>query len=118
MDFIHRVGNINFDTELEMFCFPVPIGSIRDLPGETCGEIQASEGAQAVSGKYWLNNIKLGIPVLTHCNMTSKGKFTTLSLGCLYVLAHYDMKTKVELGYNINLGIPVLINCNMATKGE
>ena len=56
--------------------------------------------------------------MLTHCNMTTKGKFATLSLGCLYVLTHYDMKTKVELGYNINLGMPVLINCNMATKGD
>ena len=33
MDFIHSVSNINFDTELEMFCFQVPLGSIRDLPG-------------------------------------------------------------------------------------
>ncbi|CAH3020496.1 unnamed protein product [Porites evermanni] len=46
----------------------VPLGSIPELPAETCKEIKASE-EQAVSGKYWLYTIKENIPVLAHCDM-------------------------------------------------
>ncbi|CAH3020498.1 unnamed protein product [Porites evermanni] len=46
----------------------VPLGSIPELPAESCKEVMESE-EQAVSGKYWLYTIKENIPVLAHCNM-------------------------------------------------
>ena len=53
--------------------FPVPLASIPALPAESCKEIKASEG-QAVSGKYWLSNIKPGMAVLAHCDMKTEGR--------------------------------------------
>jgi len=49
----------------------VPLGSIPELPAETCKEIKASEG-QVVSGNYWFSGIKLGMPVLAHCDMETE----------------------------------------------
>ncbi|CAH3168542.1 unnamed protein product [Porites lobata] len=46
----------------------VPLGSIQELPAETCEEIKRSEG-HAVSGKYWFSTIKSGTSVLAYCNM-------------------------------------------------
>ncbi|CAH3173153.1 unnamed protein product [Porites evermanni] len=46
----------------------VPLGSIQELPAETCDEIKRSEG-HAVSGKYWFSTIKSGTSVLAYCNM-------------------------------------------------
>ena len=54
--------------------FPVPVGSIPELPAETCNEIKASEG-QTVSKKYWLSTIKPGIPLLAHCDMETGGEY-------------------------------------------
>ena len=59
------------------FVFPVPLGSIPELPAETCKEIKASEG-KAVSGKYWLSSIKPGMSVLVHCNMQTGGELSCL----------------------------------------
>ena len=57
-----------------VFLFPVPLGSIPELPAETCKEMKASE-RKAVSGKYWLSNIKPGMAVLAHCDMKTEGRF-------------------------------------------
>ncbi|CAH3184460.1 unnamed protein product [Porites lobata] len=46
----------------------VPLGSIQELPAETCDEIKRSEG-HAVSGKYWFSTIKSGTSILAYCNM-------------------------------------------------
>ncbi|CAH3018812.1 unnamed protein product [Porites evermanni] len=46
----------------------VPLGSIQELPAETCEEIKRSEG-HAVSGKYWFSTIKSDTSVLAYCNM-------------------------------------------------
>ena len=56
------------------FGFSVKLGSIRQLPAETCKEIKVSEG-EAVSGKYWLNTIKSGMSVLAYCDMETDGEF-------------------------------------------
>ena len=50
------------------------LGSIPELPAETCKEIKASEGGQAVSGKYWFDSIIPGETVLAHCDMEKEGK--------------------------------------------
>ena len=44
-----------------------------ELSADSCKEIKASEGGQAVSGKYWLNFIKPDTPVLAHCDMKTEG---------------------------------------------
>ncbi|XP_078382216.1 uncharacterized protein LOC144664884 [Oculina patagonica] len=50
----------------------VPLGSIPELPAETCKEIKASEGGQAVSGKYWFDSIIPGQTVFAHCDMKTE----------------------------------------------
>ena len=56
------------------FLFLVPLGSVPELPAESCAEIRASEGEDAVSGNYWFNSIKPGEVVMAHCNMLTQGK--------------------------------------------
>lgn len=56
-----------------MFSFPAPLGSIPELSAESCKEIKASEGGEAVSGKYWFDLKNLETPVLAHCDMNSEG---------------------------------------------
>ena len=53
-------------------CFSVRLGSIPELPAETCREIKSSEG-QATSGKYWLSTIKTGTSILAYCDMETEG---------------------------------------------
>ena len=53
----------------------VPLGSIPELPAETCKEIKASEGEKAVSGKYWFDSIEPGNVLLAYCNMSTEGEF-------------------------------------------
>ena len=36
------------------FYLAVPLGSIQDLPAETCSEIKASEGNEMVSKEHWI----------------------------------------------------------------
>ena len=52
----------------------VPVGSIPELPAESCKEIKMSEGRQAVSGKYWFDSLKPGKVILAHCDMETEGK--------------------------------------------
>ena len=44
-----------------LFWFPtVPLGSIPEMPADSCAEIDASEEGQELSGTYWLRiNAKL-----------------------------------------------------------
>ncbi|KAL9963780.1 hypothetical protein ACROYT_G027320 [Oculina patagonica] len=51
----------------------VPLGSIPELPADSCKEIKASEGAQAVSGYYWLDLERNGNPLKVFCDMTTDG---------------------------------------------
>jgi len=47
----------------------VPLGSTPEMPAETCKEIKASEGGQAVSGKYWFDSLEPGEVVPANCDM-------------------------------------------------
>ena len=55
------------------FDLSVPLGSIQELPAESCEEIKRSEG-HAVSGKYWFSTVKSGTSVLAYCNMETNGR--------------------------------------------
>ena len=62
----------------------VPLGSIRELPAQSCKEIKASEGGQAVSGNYWLDSTRSGNSILARCDMKTKGWYKTFSMAiCL-----------------------------------
>ncbi|XP_078370701.1 uncharacterized protein LOC144654404 isoform X4 [Oculina patagonica] len=50
----------------------VPLGSIPELPAETCTEIKGSEGGQAVSSKYWFDSILPETTVLAQCDMKTE----------------------------------------------
>ncbi|CAH3135331.1 unnamed protein product [Pocillopora meandrina] len=50
----------------------VPLGSIRELPAESCKEIKASEGEQAVNANYWLDSTRSGNSNLARCDMKTK----------------------------------------------
>ena len=54
----------------------VPVGSIPELPAESCKEIKASEGRQAVTGKYWFDSLIPGKVILAHCDMETEGETT------------------------------------------
>ena len=56
------------------FLFLVFLGSVPELPAESCAEIRASEGEDAVGGNYWFNSIKPGEVVMAHCNMLTQSK--------------------------------------------
>ena len=56
-----------------VFSCLVPLGSIPELPAETCQEIKLSEGGQAVSGKYWFSSIVPAKTVLAPCDMKTEG---------------------------------------------
>ena len=62
-----------------LFSILAILGAIPELSADSCKEIKASEGGQAVSGKYWLNFIKPDTPVLAHCDMISEGRVKQLN---------------------------------------
>ena len=51
----------------------VPLASIPELPAESCKEMKASEGGQAVSGNYWFDSIVPGKVILAHCDVETEG---------------------------------------------
>ena len=53
-----------------VFSDVVPLGSIKELPAETCGEIEASEGNQMADGKYWIYSEQNSEVIKAYC----KGK--------------------------------------------
>ncbi|KAL9986610.1 hypothetical protein ACROYT_G000780 [Oculina patagonica] len=55
----------------------VPLGSIPELPAETCTEIKGSEGGQAVSSKYWFDSILPETTVLAQCDMKTEGSLSS-----------------------------------------
>lgn len=52
----------------------VPVGSMPELPTDSCKEIKASEGRQAVSGNNGLDPTTSGNPMIARCNMTTERK--------------------------------------------
>jgi len=58
------------------FLLLVPLGSVPEFPAESCAEIKASEGEDAVSGNYWFDSIKPGEVVLARCDMFKLGNLT------------------------------------------
>ena len=59
-----------------LFVSLVPLGSVAELPAESCAEIRADEGEDAGSGNYWFDSIKPCEVVLARCDMSKLGKST------------------------------------------
>jgi len=47
--------------------YAVPLGSIQELPAESCSEIKASEGNEMVKGNYWMYSDGNGQTILARC---------------------------------------------------
>ncbi|XP_078380544.1 uncharacterized protein LOC144663458 [Oculina patagonica] len=60
----------------------VPLGSIPELSAASCGEIKANEGAQAVSGDYWLYSKISGNSILAHCDMETGVSYSCNNGSC------------------------------------
>jgi len=73
------------------FVSSVPLGSIPELPAESCKEIKASEG-QVVSGKYWLSSIKPGMSLLAHCDMATEGGLGSKRDYCRFVYHETELR--------------------------
>ncbi|XP_015776542.1 PREDICTED: intelectin-like protein [Acropora digitifera] len=54
---------------MEKFRKRTAIGSISQVPAESCNEIKTSEKGR--NGKYWLSSIIPGTPVLAYCDMNT-----------------------------------------------
>ena len=54
-------------TDFQLFYYAVPLGSIPELPAESCSEIKASEGNEMVNGDYWISSGRNGQTTLTRC---------------------------------------------------
>ena len=54
---------------VNLYVSTVTLGSIPELPAESCAEIKASEGDNAASDNYWFDSIKPGETVLKPCNI-------------------------------------------------
>ena len=90
------------------FFLPVPLGSIPELPAETCQEIKMSEGGQAVSGKYWFHSIVPERTVLAPCDMKTEGEFKCLSIHIFY-------RQKIDLPREKALTEILCVDCNPLT---
>jgi len=57
--------------DLFLKCFllyhAVPLGSIQELPAESCSEIKASEGNEMVNGDYWIYSDGNAHTILARC---------------------------------------------------
>ena len=61
------------------------VGSIPEVPAESCAENTASERDIAVSGNYWILSFKLDEIFLSYCNMLIEDIYGKLLI-CLFVL--------------------------------
>ena len=65
-------NNCNRMKTCTFFFHPVPLGSIREVPAESCEEIKASEGEEALC-KNWLKPASSAESTLVHCYLNTKG---------------------------------------------
>ena len=64
---------LNSIFSFSLFWHPVPLGSIPELPAESCLEIKASEGDEAASGYNWLDPKSNGEAIQIFCYFGTKG---------------------------------------------
>ena len=64
----------------------MPLGSISELPADSCREIKASEGDKAVNGWYWLTTPGSHHVSLSYCLMKTGKKFTDVTVSFLKII--------------------------------
>ena len=70
-----RFQKIEDITDMLFLQLTVSLGSIPELPAQSCQEIKASEGKETKSNKYWLMDpTGTGTAVLVYCDMESEGQ--------------------------------------------
>lgn len=52
-----------------------PLGSIPELPADSCKDIKASEGDLTISGYYWLDSTRSGNSLIARCDMQTENKW-------------------------------------------
>ena len=82
-----------------LFLFSVPLGSIPELPAQSCKEIKASEG-EAMSKKYWLSTIKQAMSVLASCDMNTEGEFSSKRYYSCGECLQSALSLEARLGFN------------------
>ena len=63
-------------TVLTQFIVPnsVVLGSVVELPADSCKEIKLSENGAAASGIYWLDPVRSGKIFEVYCDMNTEGE--------------------------------------------
>lgn len=51
------------------------LGSVVELPAESCKDIKLSEDGKAPNGTYWLNPLRSGKVVQAFCDVNTEGEF-------------------------------------------
>ena len=63
---------MTIETTYMKFSDAVPLGSIKELPAESCNDIVVSEGEQMADGKYWIYSEENSEVIEAYC----KGKLS------------------------------------------
>ena len=63
---VYDLTKIDF-LKMSLFYHVAPLGSIPELPAESCSEIKASEGTEMVNGDYWIYSDGNGQTILARC---------------------------------------------------
>ena len=58
---------MTIETTYMKFSDAVPLGSIKELPAESCNEIVVSEGEQMADGKYWIYSEENSEVIKAYC---------------------------------------------------
>ncbi|XP_067047482.1 uncharacterized protein [Acropora muricata] len=92
----------NDDTKvyMEKFRKRTAIGSIPEVPAESCNEVKTSEKGR--DGKYWLSSIIPGTPVFAYCDMktgdvdecTASTPVCGMNFSCINTLGSYRCEDK------------------------
>ena len=101
--FIHQIFSSTYFRLFSCCISAVPLGSIEELPGESCAEIKASEGKAMIYGLQWVySDENLDQAIQATCN----GNSLSLYQVCIEIsqLIKYPyIHTNITLGYSLSL---------------
>ena len=101
--FIHQIFSSTYLRLFSCCISAVPLGSIEELPGESCAEIKASEGKAMIYGLQWVySDENLDQAIQATCN----GNSLSLYQVCIEIsqLIKYPyIHTNITLGYSLSL---------------